>query len=208
MIPYKFLRDTKVFCSIPVLPYTVVGSSVSRKECDEVSWSAIYGRWIVSVAERMWRSFPEVPYMVVGSSVSWKECDEVFLKCHIWSLDRQCRGKNVTKFSWSAIYGRWIVSVAENMWRSFPKLLLGRDKLNCTRSSNMDREALLRRRRELYRQRRERETPDEKEVRLSGRREYLIQATCVSRITCPQLLSLMHVCMHSQARPSMLLASV
>ena len=35
----------------------------------------------------------------------------------------------------------------------------------------MDREALLRRRRELYRQRRERETLEEKEVRLSGRRE-------------------------------------
>ena len=39
----------------------------------------------------------------------------------------------------------------------------------------MDREALLRRCRELYRQRRERETPDEKEVRLSGRREYYRQ---------------------------------
>ena len=37
--------------------------------------------------------------MVVGSSVSWKECDEVFLECHIWSLDRQYHGKNVTKFS-------------------------------------------------------------------------------------------------------------
>ena len=35
----------------------------------------------------------------------------------------------------------------------------------------MDREALLRRRRELYRQ----ETPDEKEVKLSGRREYYRQ---------------------------------
>ena len=53
--------------------------------------------------------------MVVGSSVSWKECDEVFLECHIWSLDHHCRGKNVTRFSWSAIYGRWIVSVAERM---------------------------------------------------------------------------------------------
>ena len=39
----------------------------------------------------------------------------------------------------------------------------------------MDREALLRCRRELYRQRRERETPEEKEVRLSGRREYYRQ---------------------------------
>ena len=50
----------------------------------------------------MRRSFPEVPYMVVGSSVLRKECDEVFLECHIWSLDRQCHGNNVTKFSWSA----------------------------------------------------------------------------------------------------------
>ena len=40
--------------------------------------------------------------MVVGSSVSRKQCDEVFLECHIRSLDRQCHGKNVTKFSWSA----------------------------------------------------------------------------------------------------------
>ena len=63
--------------------------------------------------------------MVVGSSVSRKQCDEVFLQCHIWSLDRQCHGNNVTKLSWSAIYGRWIVCVTENMWRSFPKLLLG-----------------------------------------------------------------------------------
>ena len=36
----------------------------------------------------------------------------------------------------------------------------------------MDREALLRCRRELYRQRREREMPEEREVRLSRRREY------------------------------------
>ena len=36
----------------------------------------------------------------------------------------------------------------------------------------MDREALLRRRRELYRQHRERETPEEREVRLSRRRDY------------------------------------
>ena len=53
--------------------------------------------------------------MVVGSSVSWKECDEVFLECHIQSLDRQCHGNNVTKFSWSAISGRWIVNVTETM---------------------------------------------------------------------------------------------
>ena len=37
--------------------------------------------------------------MVVGSSVLWKECDKVFLECHIRSLDRQCCGKHVTKFS-------------------------------------------------------------------------------------------------------------
>ena len=36
----------------------------------------------------------------------------------------------------------------------------------------MDREALLRRRRELYRQRRDREMPEEREVRLSRRRDY------------------------------------
>ena len=66
------------------------------------------------------------------------------LECHIRSSDRQCHGKHVTKFS------------------------------SCTRSSNMDKEALLRRRRELYRQRRERETPEEREVR-SRRREYYRQ---------------------------------
>ena len=65
-----------------------------------------------------------MPYVVVGSSVLGKECDEVFLKCHIWLLDRQCHRKIVTP--------------------SFPKLLLGCDKLSCTRSSNMGREALLR----------------------------------------------------------------
>ena len=31
-IPYNFLHDTKVPCSIPNLPYMFVGSSVSRKE--------------------------------------------------------------------------------------------------------------------------------------------------------------------------------
>ena len=101
-----------------------------------------------------------------------KICNKSFLKCHIQSLDFQCRGKHVTKFSWSAIYGRWIVSVAESMWQNFPKLLLGSDKLSTTWSSNMDREALFRRRRELYRQHREREMPEERKVRLSQRREY------------------------------------
>ena len=67
----------------------------------------------------------------------------------------------------------------------------------------MDREALLRHHRELYRQRREREKGSE-----IISKERVLQATCVSRITCPQLFSLMRACMHSQARPSMLLASV
>ena len=39
----------------------------------------------------------------------------------------------------------------------------------------MDKEALLRCCRELYRQHRERETPEEREVRLSQRREYYRQ---------------------------------
>ena len=114
MIPYNFLCDTIVFCSIPDLPYTVVGSlcevflkchiwSLDRQcrgnNVTKFSWSAIYGRWIVSVTSYMRRSFTEVPYMVIGSSVSWITCDEVFLECHIWSLDRQCHGKHVTKFS-------------------------------------------------------------------------------------------------------------
>ena len=60
--------------------------------------------------------------MVVGSSVSRITCNEVFLKCHIWSLDRQCRGKNVTKFSWSTIYSCWVISVADNMRRNFPEV--------------------------------------------------------------------------------------
>ena len=34
--PLQVLYDTKVFCSIPNLPYTVVGSSVSWKACNEV----------------------------------------------------------------------------------------------------------------------------------------------------------------------------
>ena len=99
MIPFKFLCDMKVFCSISDLPYTVVGSSVPRITCDEVFlkyhiWSLDHQCCGKDVAK-----FPGVPYMVVGSSVSRKECDEVFLECHIQSLDRQCRRKNVTKFS-------------------------------------------------------------------------------------------------------------
>ena len=47
-------------------------------------------------------SIPDLPYMVVASSVSRITCDKVFLECHIRSLDRQCHGNNVTKFSWSA----------------------------------------------------------------------------------------------------------
>ena len=163
----------------------VVGSSVSRKECDKVflkchiwsldhqcrgknvtkfSWSAIYSRWIVSVTETMWRSFPGVPYTVVGSSVSRKTCDEVFLECHIRLLDRQCHGKHVTKFS------------------------------SCTRSSNMDKEALLRRRRELYQQRRQRETPEEREVR-SRRREYITGNLHIQDQVPTTFLP--HACMHA-----------
>ena len=137
----------------------------------------------------MWRSFPELPYMFVGSSVSRKECDEVFPNCHICSLDRQCRGKNVTKFSQIAIYVRWIVSVAERMWRSFPELpymfvgssvsrkqcvavYAGLSAATCTdywmrMDSSRDREAFLGRRRERYRLQRERETVEEREVRLA-----------------------------------------
>ena len=140
----------------------------------------------------MWRSFPELPYMFVGSSVSRKECDEVFPNCHICSLDRQCRGKNVTKFSRIAIYVRWIVSVAERMWRSFPELpymfvgssvsrkqcvavYAGLSAATCTdywmrMDSSRDREAFLRRRRERYRLQRERETVEEREVRLAKKR--------------------------------------
>ena len=68
----------------------------------------------------------------------------------------------------------------------------------------MDREALLRRRRELYRQLRERETPDEKEVRLSGRS---ITGNLRIQNHVPTTF-IPHACMYSQARPSMLLASV
>ena len=39
---------------------------------------AIYGRWIINVSESMRRGF---------------------LNGHIWSLDSQCDGKHVTKFS-------------------------------------------------------------------------------------------------------------
>ena len=73
-------------------------------------------------------SIQNLPYMVVGLSVSWKACDKVFLNSHIWSLDRQCHGKHVTKFSWIDIYGRWIISVAESMqWGSseWPYMVVG-----------------------------------------------------------------------------------
>ena len=62
----------------------------------------------------------------------------------------------------------------------------------------MDRVALLR-------CRRERETPEEKEVRLSGRREYYRQLHIQNHMPTTFIP---HVCMHSQACPSMLLASV
>ena len=57
--------------------------------------------------------------MVVGSSVSRTACCKVFLNGHIWLLDRQCHGQHAAKFSWMVIYGRWIVSVTENVWRKF-----------------------------------------------------------------------------------------
>ena len=60
-------------------------------------------------------------YMIIGLSVSRKAYNKVFLNCHIWSLDCQCHGKHVTKFSWITICGRWIISVTENMWQSFPE---------------------------------------------------------------------------------------
>ena len=55
MMPYKFLCDTKILCGIQNLLYMVIGSSVSRKACDKISWMAIYGRWIVSVTKIMQR---------------------------------------------------------------------------------------------------------------------------------------------------------
>ena len=65
-------------------------------------------------------SISTLPYMVVGSSVSQKAFDEVFMNCHIWSLDHQCCGKHVTKFSCIAIYGHRTVSVTEIVQRRFP----------------------------------------------------------------------------------------
>ena len=70
MMAYKFLRDMKVFCSIPA----------TQRPNDRIS---MYGHWIVSVIENMQQSFPEVLYMVVGSSVLRKACDKVLLKCHM-----------------------------------------------------------------------------------------------------------------------------
>ena len=79
IIPYKFLSDTKVPCSIPNPPYMAVGSSVSRKQYDEV----FLNRHIWSL----------------DGQCHEKKCDEVFLSPHIWSLDGQCHENNVTKFS-------------------------------------------------------------------------------------------------------------
>ena len=58
----------------------------------------------------------------------------------------------------------------------------------------MDREAMLRRRRELYRQHRERETPDEMEVRLSGRREYYKQLAHTESLAHNFYPSCVHAC--------------
>ena len=76
----------------------------------------------------------------------------------------------------------------------------------------MDREALPKRHRELYRQRREphrqhreRETPEERNARRKGSeiisKERALQTTCVSRITCPQPSSPMRACIPRPAPP-------
>ena len=57
----------------------VVGSSVSRKQCDEVFLNG-----------HIWS---------LDGQCHEKKCDEVFLSRHIWSLDGQCHENNVTKFS-------------------------------------------------------------------------------------------------------------
>ena len=51
-------------------------------------------------------------WCLTSSCVTWKlsVVSEIY---YIWSLDHQCHGKHVTKFSWMAIYGHWIVSVME-----------------------------------------------------------------------------------------------
>ena len=48
-------------------------------------------------------------------------------------------------------------------------------------STERDREALLQRRRELYQQQRERETPEEREIRLASRREYYRRCSAALR---------------------------
>ena len=93
--------------------------------------------------------------MVVGSLVSRKQCDEVFLNHHnniIWSLDCQC-------------HGLILLSATTCI-----------DKLRM--DSSRDRESVLRRRRERYRLQRERETPEEREVRLARRRELYRRRSC------------------------------
>ena len=52
-------------------------------------------------------------WLVIGLSVSWKVCDKIFLDSHIWSLYCQCHEMHVTKFSWMAIYGHWIIGIVE-----------------------------------------------------------------------------------------------
>ena len=60
----------------------------------------------------------------------------------------------------------------------------------------MDREALLMCRRELYRQRRERETLEEKEVRLSGRRDNITGNLQLSIQNHVPTTFIPHACMH------------
>ena len=44
-------------------------------------------------------SIQNLPYMVIGPSMLWEACDKIFLNGHIWSLDHQCHGKHITRFS-------------------------------------------------------------------------------------------------------------
>ena len=95
----------------------VVGSSVSRKGYEKKTNTIPY-KFLCNT--KVPCSISNIPYTVVGLSVSQKASDKVFLNCHIWSLDRQCLGKHVTKFSCIAIYGRRTVSVTEIVRHGFP----------------------------------------------------------------------------------------
>ena len=82
--------------SIQNLPYKVIGLSVPWKACDQVSWIAIYGHWIVSV-----------------------------VNSYTWSLDCQCCGsmcQSFTKWSWLFDDKWWYHrNIAPKDWLSCPK---------------------------------------------------------------------------------------